>query len=216
MALRNLSLELLVILHRHRNGAYSKHGIEARHAFALQGVEAVTLGLLVKMLQRVFDNFTNTLRRTHRLFNVNGRNVLVLDVLFFLDRVYVVDAERKNVAVIDSVHDCVGVELIAKGLRRGQHRQMLALACVCGKDRCACKTEQMIFLERLYDFCVHISELAAVALVEDDNAMLVEYLVSLVLAHEIIQLLNGCDDDLVFVETAFFVSVLKLSLQNSC
>ena len=93
---------------------------------------------------------------------------------------------------------------------------MLALACVGGEDRRAGKAEQMIFLERLYDFSVHISELAAVALVEDDNAMLVEYLVSLVLAHEVVQLLNSRDDDLVFVETAFFVSVLELSLQNSC
>ena len=93
---------------------------------------------------------------------------------------------------------------------------MFALACVGSEDRRACKTEQMIFLERLYDFCVHISELTAVALVEDNNAMLVEYLMSLVLAHEVIQLLNSRDDDLVFVEAAFFVPVLKLSLQNSC
>ena len=46
--------------------------------------------------------------------------------------------------------------------------------------------------------------------------MLVEYLVSFVLAYEIIQLLNGRDDDFVFVEAAFFISVLKLSLQNLC
>ena len=93
---------------------------------------------------------------------------------------------------------------------------MLALACVGGEDRRAGKAEQMIFLERLYDFSVHISELAAVALVEDDNAMLVEYLMSLVLAHEVVQLLNSRDDDLVFVKAAFLVFVLKLSLQNSC
>lgn len=74
------------------------------------------------MLQSVLDDFSNTLRRTQCLFNINGRYVLVLDVLFSLNRVHIVDAERKNIAVIDGIHDGVGVELVAKGLRCGQHR----------------------------------------------------------------------------------------------
>ena len=89
---------------------------------------------------------------------------------------------------------------------------MLALACVGSEDRCACKTEQMIFLERLHDFCVHISELTAVALVKDDHAMLVEHLMPLVLGHEVVQLLNGRDDDFILVVAALFVPVLKLPL----
>ena len=71
VALRNLSLELRIILHCHGNGADSEHGIEARHTLALQGIEAVAFGFLVKMLQRVFDDFPNTLWRTHRPFNVD-------------------------------------------------------------------------------------------------------------------------------------------------
>ena len=116
----NLPLKLLVILHCHRNGADSKHGIEACHALALQGIEAVSFGFLVKMRQRVFDDFPNTLRRPHRPFNVDCRNILVLDVLFFLDRIHIIDTERKHIAVIDCIHDGVGMELITKGLRRGQ------------------------------------------------------------------------------------------------
>ena len=62
---------------------------------------------------------------------------------------------------------------------------------------------------------MHISKLTAVALVKDDNAMLVEYLMPLVLGHEVVQLLNGRDDDFILVVAAFFVPVLKLSLQYS-
>ena len=71
MTFGKLLLELRIILHRHGDGTDSKHGIKARHTFALQGIEAVAFGFLVKMLQRVFDDFPNTLRRTHRPFNVD-------------------------------------------------------------------------------------------------------------------------------------------------
>ena len=42
-------------LHCHRNGADSEYGIEACHAFAFQGVEAIAFSFLVKMLQSVLD-----------------------------------------------------------------------------------------------------------------------------------------------------------------
>ena len=71
MTFGKLLLELRIILHRHGDGADSKDGVEACHALALQGVETVAFGFLVKMLQRVFDNLPNTLRRTHRPFNVD-------------------------------------------------------------------------------------------------------------------------------------------------
>lgn len=45
--------------------------LKPRHTLALQGIEAVAFGFLVKMLQRVFDDFPNTLWRTHRPFNVD-------------------------------------------------------------------------------------------------------------------------------------------------
>ena len=73
----------------------------------------------------------------------------------------------------------------------------------------------MIFFERLYNLCVHISELATVALVKDNHAMLVKHFMSFVLGHKVIQLLNGCDDDFILMVAAFFVTVLKLSLQYS-
>ena len=72
------------------------------------------------MLQRIFDDFPDTLRRTHRPLDVDGRNRLVFDVFLFLDRIDIVDAERKHIAVIDGIDNRISMELIAKGLRRGQ------------------------------------------------------------------------------------------------
>ena len=53
----------------------------------------------------------------------------------------------------------------------------------------------MIFLEILDNGRVHVAELAAVALVEDDDKMLPERRVAFVFAHKNIKLLDRCDDD---------------------
>ena len=82
------------------------------------------------MLQSVFDDFSNTLRRTHCLFNINGRNILVLDALFFLNRVHIIDAERKNISIIDSIYDGISMELVTKGLRCSQHFHMLSFSSI--------------------------------------------------------------------------------------
>ena len=107
------------------------------------------------------------------------------------------------------------MELISKGLWRGQQLHVLAFSCIGSENRCAGKAEQVIILERLDNLSVHISKLAAVAFVKDDNAMLAEHLVSLVFRDKVVQLLDGGDDDFILVVAAFFVPVLKLPLQHS-
>ena len=92
---------------------------------------------------------------------------------------------------------------------------MLAFSCIGGKNRCAGKAEQVILLERLDNLSVHISELASVALVKDDNSVFTEHLVSLILRDKVVQLLDGRDDDFIPVEAPFFVPILKLPLQDS-
>lgn len=84
----------------------------------------------------------------------------------------------------------------------------LELAVDC-ENRGSCETEQMVFLEVLYDSRVHIAELAAMALIEDDDDVLRIYLVPLVLLDEGRQFLNGRDDD-------FGVGVFQLLFQDSC
>ena len=99
------------------------------------------------------------------------------------------------------------MELVAEGLRCGQQRQMLALRGVFGKNRRASKPKQVVLFECLDDLLVHIPELAAVALIKDNDAVLAIYGVALVLRDEIVQLLNRSDDDAGFC-------VLQLTLQD--
>lgn len=65
----------------------------------------------------------------------------------------------------------------------------------------------MIGLECLCDGPVHITELTAVALIEDDNNVLAENRVSLILPHEDVQFLDGGDDDM-------YVRITHLPLEH--
>ena len=205
--LGKLAFELRVVFHRHRDGADGKDGVEARHTLTLEGIKAVAFRFLVKMLQRVADDLADALRRAHCLFNVDGPNLRVFHVILFLDRVHIVDAEWQDVPIIDRVHDRVGVELVAKRLLRGAKVWILAGPGVDGEDRRAGEAKQMIVLEGLRNGLVHISELAAVALVEDDDKMLPERRVAFVFAHKNVEFLDRRDDDP-------RVRVFHLPLQN--
>ena len=107
------------------------------------------------------------------------------------------------------------MELVAKGLRSRQQIHVLSFSCIGGKNRRAGKPKQVIILECLDDFSVHLSELTAVTLIKDNNRVLAKHLMSLVLRDKVVQLLDGRDDNFIRVVTAFFVSVFKLSLQYS-
>ena len=159
------------------------------------------------MLQRVADNLFNALWRTHCLFNVNGSHLRIFDVGFFFHRVDVVDAERQHVSVVDGIHDRISVKLIAKGLRCSTHIGITAGTGIDRKNRRTRKPEQVIILERLGDSLMHIAELAAVALIEDDDKMLLERGMPFVFTHEDIELLNGRDDDM-------YVRVAHLPLED--
>ena len=65
----------------------------------------------------------------------------------------------------------------------------------------------MIFLEALDNGCMHVPELAAVALVKDDDHMLLVDIMAGILLDEGGELLDGRDDDM-------GVRILQLALQN--
>jgi hypothetical protein len=151
--------------------------------------------------------FLDTLRGAHRPLDVDGPDILILDFGLLFYRIHIVDAEGQDIPIVDGVHNGVRVELVAEGLRCGQQRQMLALRGVFGKNRRASKPKQVVLFECLDDLLVHIPELAAVALIKDNDAVLAIYGVALVLRDEIVQLLNRSDDDAGFC-------VLQLTLQD--
>ena len=71
-----------------------------------------------------------------------------------------------------------------------------------------------LFDDAPYDAGVHIAKLAAVALIEYQNNVLIPDGMVRVLSDEHIQLLDGGDNDAVMVEIAFFVPILQLALQH--
>ena len=99
------------------------------------------------------------------------------------------------------------MELVTKRLLRGAKIRIFARPGVDRENRRAGEAEQMIVLEGLRNGLVHIAELAAVALVEDDDKMLTKGRVALIFAHENIELLDRRDDDP-------RIGVFHLPLQN--
>ena len=73
--------------------------------------------------------------------------------------------------------------------------RILHMTGICRENRRTGKAEHMILLKILDDRGVHIAELAAVALVKDDDDVLLIHRVSLILADEGRELLNGRDND---------------------
>ena len=99
------------------------------------------------------------------------------------------------------------MKLVAEGLRSGKQFQVLAFCGVLGENRRPGKTEQVVIFKRLDNLGVHIPELAAVALIEDNDAMLSIYGVASVFCDKVVQLLDGCNDNTGFC-------VLQLPLQD--
>ena len=131
------------------------------------------VGLLVEVLKDVPRHFFNARRRHKRLFAVDVVNLFVVDIRLLVHRLDIVHTEGQDVFVVDRVHDRIGVQLIAESLFRCGKVRILDVSCICRENRRACKSEYMILFEIPDDRRVHIAELAAVALVEDDDDMLI-------------------------------------------
>ena len=162
---------------------------------------------LVEVRQNIFRNQANAFRRKKSLFAIDVPDFLVVNVLTHIHRLVIFHAEGQHILVTDSVNDGVGVKLVAERLRCCAKRGILAHAGIDREDGRAGKAEQMIPLEVLGDGLVHVAELTAMALIEDDDEPLVKHCMSGILLDERGELLNGGDDD-------FCVVVLKLTLQD--
>ncbi len=146
------------------------------------------------MLEHVGDDVADALGRQQDGLLVDALDELVGDAVGGAERLVVVDLELQDVAVLDGVHDRVGVEPVAEGLLCGQDHPLPG-GGVLGEDRRTGETEDVVFLELPDDGCVHLAELAAVALVEDDDDVLAIDVVGGVLLDEYRQLLDGRDQD---------------------
>ena len=100
------------------------------------------------------------------------------------------------------------MKLIAKGLFGSPQSGILTDTGISRKNRCSSESEQMVFLEVLSNCLVHITELATVALVEDNDYTLIKNAVAGILLNKGCQFLNGSNDD-------FCAIIFQLPLQHS-
>ena len=109
-----------------------------------------------------------------------------------MHRVNIVDPERKDIFIIDGIHDRVSmqghpwlsvlrIDRTAEELRCRGQLGICTFICIICKYRRPCKPEQIVFLEELCDFVVHFPELAAVTFIKYDDHPLVRDLMAFVL-----------------------------------
>ena len=108
----------------------------------------------------------------------------------------------------------VGIRFTAKRLRGGFQRGFAARAGIGRKNRRTRKAKQVIILKILDNILVHIAKLAAMALVKNQDNVLLENLMSLIAGNKQRQLLNRCDDDFISMRVALGVPVFQLALQH--
>ena len=136
------------------------------------------------MFQNIIGNKCDTLRCFQCFLPVDIPHFLIINVCVYIHCFDVVHTERKHILIIDCVHDCISVELVSESLLRCKELHIPNSSCISREYRCAGKAEQMIFLEIFHNSCVHISELASVALVKDNYNVLAEHLMPFILSYE--------------------------------
>ena len=138
--------------------------------------------------------------------------------------IHIVNSKRQNVVIVDSVNNRIGMQrqdffavcirLTAKRLRGGFQRRFAARTGIGRKNRRTRKAKQVIILKILDNILVHIAKLAAMALVKNQDNVLLENLMSLIAGDKQRQLLNRCDDDFISMRVALGVPVFQLALQH--
>ena len=148
------------------------------------------------MLQYVLRHNADALRSHHNLLPVNVPYHLVCDFFIRVHCLNIIYPEWKDILIIDCIHNRVTMQLIAKGLPCRKKLRILRSSGIYGKNRSSCKSEQVIFLEILYNGCVHISKLAAMTLVKNNDDVFCIYLMPRILLNKSCQLLNGSNNDM--------------------
>lgn len=153
------------------------------------------LGLLRKVIEDIVGRQINAGRRFVGSLAVDVVDLLVLVLIALSYGLDVIHAEGKHVLVANGVHDRIGMQLVTEGLLGGAQVEIAAAAGIVGKNRRAREAKQMVVLEVFGDGHVHLAELAAMALVEDDDAMLRIDFVPLVLLDKAGELLDSGHQD---------------------
>ena len=214
----HLLLEFLIIEPCHRDGCNAENGIESTDSLLLfhlfnravgfrgdirdihQGIEEIGLvaaiGLLVEVLQYILRDKLDPFRSHEGLLTVDIPDILIIDIRVCIHGFDIVHTKGQNVLVIDGIHNCIGVELVSEGLLRREELRIPDRASIGREDRRTGKSEEMILLEALDDGRMHVSELAAMAFVKDDDYMLLVDIMARIFLDESGELLDCCNNDM--------------------
>ena len=129
----------------------------------------VAFGLLVEVLNDIFGDELDAPRVFEGVVGVDAPHLPVLNVFLFLHGRDILHAEGQHVAVADSVHNGIAMQLVAEGLCRCLELGVAARTGVLRENRRAGEAKDIIPLKLPRDERVHVAELRAVALVEDEN-----------------------------------------------
>ena len=148
------------------------------------------------MFQYVLCHNSDAFRSHHNLFTIDVPDHFVCDFFLHIHRFNIIHPEWKNIFIVDGIHNRVTVELVTKGLTCGKELRILGSARINRKNRCSCKTKQMIFLKILYNHSMHVPELTAVTFIKDNNNMLLIHFMSRILFYKCSQFLNCSNDNM--------------------
>ena len=226
---RHLFFELLIIQLCHRHRCHAENRIKTADAlFLLDFLHCTTLGrghfchvgqqielvgliatvsFLVKVVKDILGHQRDALGCHERFFPVDIPNLFIVHVRLCVHRLDVVHTERQHILVVDGIHNGISMQLVAKGLCRGKITWVSRSSCIGRKNRGACEAKQVVFFEIVNNGLVHITELAAVALVKDDHNVLLVDLMPRILLDEGRHLLDRGNDDMCF-------RVFQLAFQN--
>ena len=156
------------------------------------------MGFYPEILQDVLRNPFDPVRMKQKLL-IFCR--IQLDFIFFSfqilkpwTNIVVVHFELQNLFITYGVCDDIRMQLTAEHTGRSLRPQS-----ILRKDRGTRKAKLVISLESLFQILLRFSELGTVALIEDKyNLLLIDRQVAFAL-HEVVQLLNGRDNDFVVI-----------------
>ena len=188
--LPQLTAQLLIVRHAGGNRRDGKHRVKAEHALSLQRIRLAPHRLLIEMREDILRHLTDALGCSECLFPINRAHLLIINIIFAFHRVDVVNTKRQDIAVINRIHNRIGVQLVPEELRRRPRRGTPRTCRIRRKDRRPRKAEDVVLLERLGDRRVHLPELRAVALIENQHHMFSIDRVRPVLLDKIRQLLD--------------------------
>ena len=143
------------------------------------------------MLQYVLNYERNSLRGLIRLFPVNVPHLFIVNILFHIHCFNVINTEGKHIFVVYGVYYRVGMQPVAKCLRRGGRFYVFESVGVFWENRCTCKSENVIFFKFVDNSLVHITKLTAVAFVKNYYNMLTVNLMLGIFLNKGCQLLNS-------------------------